>query len=784
MIRSIRSTFPLLVPLFLGAAQAQTFQAKVQRTSYGIPHVTAPNLAGLGYGVGYVYAQDNLCLLMDSVLTVRGERARYLGPTGTTVVGFQRVSNLDSDFFFKSVVDSVALERAYRARPDDLALMRGYAAGVNRFLRDTPPDARSEACRNAAWVREITANDVMRFIEEKAIQASAGAFVTAITNTRLPQVAPAGMPLGGAVPAVDLAAFNAQYRINDLPIGSNGWAFGSQASENGRGLLLGNPHFPWAGSNRFYELHLTVPGVMDVMGASLGGLPMVSIGFNKDVAWTHTVSTDKRFTLAALTLAPNDPTSYVKDGQTLPLTKRVVNVLSSQGEGRPLRIESRTLYSTPDGPLVSVPQAGLNWTAKNAFVLRDANRGNTRMLATWMGFARAASVGDIRTALNEQGIPWVNTIAADRAGNALYADISTSPNVSAAQQTACTPPPLAPLFRAAGLAVLDGSRAACDWVNDPASKVPGLRAPASQPVLIRQDYVQNSNDSAWLSNPAARIENLDPIVGAVNAQVGMRTRMGLTEISRRLSGQDGLPGNKFTPANVQQILFNNRNFSGLLLADDAVKLCQAEPKVGDVDLSAACAALKGWDRRSDLNSTGAQVWREFWNRARNVPNVYSVPFDPADPVNTPRGLNTADAAVKAALQKAFADAVTALNTNGVAPDAPFGTVQGVTLGTTRLPLHGGPDYEGVLNKIEPALLSPAGYNGVVGNSSSYIQTVTFDETGPVAQAILTYSQSTNPASPHFADQTALYSAKQWVTLPFTPAQIAADPALKTLDLTE
>ena len=50
---------------------------------------------------------------------------------------------------------------------------------------------------------------------------------------------------------------------------------------NGSGMLLGNPHFPWSGPNRFYEMHLTIPGQMDVMGVGIGTYPMVSIGFNK-----------------------------------------------------------------------------------------------------------------------------------------------------------------------------------------------------------------------------------------------------------------------------------------------------------------------------------------------------------------------------------------------------------------------------------------------------------------------------------------------------------------------
>lgn len=45
------------------------------------------------------------------------------------------------------------------------------------------------------------------------------------------------------------------------------------------------------------------------------------------------------------------------------------------------------------------------------------------------------------------------------------------------------------------------------------------------------------------------------------------------------------------------------------------------------------------------------------------------------------------------------------------------------------------------------------------------------------RALLACSQSTDPASPHAADQTERFMRKAWVTLPFTDAQIRADPAL-------
>ena len=63
------------------------------------------------------------------------------------------------------------------------------------------------------------------------------------------------------------------------------------------------------------------------------------------------------------------------------------------------------------------------------------------------------------------------------------------------------------------------------------------------------------------------------------------------------------------------------------------------------------------------------------------------------------------------------------------------------------------------------------YPVIYGNS--YLQTVTWDAQGVHAEALLTYSLSTDPATPHFNDFTKAYSARQWARLPFHPGEVAA-----------
>jgi acyl-homoserine-lactone acylase len=76
-----------------------------------------------------------------------------------------------------------------------------------------------------------------------------------------------------------------------------------------------------------------------------------------------------------------------------------------------------------------------------------------------------------------------------------------------------------------------------------------------------------------------------------------------------------------------------------------------------------------------------------------------------------------------------------------------------------------------------------GFTPIV-SGSSYIQAVSFTSSGPDARAVVTYSQSTDPENPHFADMTRLFSASGWVDLPFNEGAIESDPNLSVIQLTE
>ena len=81
-------------------------------------------------------------------------------------------------------------------------------------------------------------------------------------------------------------------------------------------------------------------------------------------------------------------------------------------------------------------------------------------------------------------------------------------------------------------------------------------------------------------------------------------------------------------------------------------------------------------------------------------------------------------------------------------------------------------------------LKPNGYTPILAGNS-YIQVIGWTKEGRVdPRGILTYSQSDDPASPHYADLTRLYSKGEMVKLPFYEKDIRGDKNLKTLRIRE
>ncbi len=773
-------------------APADGANVVIRRTAHGIPHIFGAGFRDLGYGYGYAFAEDNICTIAAEYVTVRAERSRYFGPeknwkfegNGSTV------NNLNSDFFFKRIIDTgtveglLAKEPPNGPRPEIREGVSGYVAGYNRYLRDTGvANLPDPTCRGQEWVQPIREIDVYRYFYELALLASSGVAIDGIADAQ-PPTPPVAL---GAQPKVSEQMSLIESNIDRFKfggLGSNAYGLGRESTVDGRGMVLGNPHFPWQGAQRFYQSHLTIPGKVDVAGASLFGVPIVLIGHTQNLGWSHTVSTARRFTPFELKLVPGSPTSYLYDGEVKQMTADPVTV-QVKGEGGQLENRSRTLYSTVHGPvfdsILGLPL--FPWTSGQAHAMGDANAANFRYLNHFLETNMAQSVREYDSVLRRnQGIPWVNSIAADSSGEAYYADIGVVPNVSNAKAAECNTALGTQTTQLLGIPILDGSRTGCRWDNDPDAIQPGTFGPENLPSVFRNDYTSNMNDSFWLTNPEQPLEGFARIIGDQRTARSLRTRLGL-----RIVQQQG----KFRLSDVQAAVFNNRQYAGELFRDELVALCKANPVLsgtgGPVDVSEGCGVLERWDLRDDLDSAGAVLFRRVAGRILGAPGgapagggtgVYDIPFDVNDPVNTPRGLNTDNPNVRSAL----ADSVKELRDQGIPLDARLREYQYELRGEERIPIHGGPGGLGVFNAISAPFKAREGFPDIV-HGSSFVMAAHLNGTAcPDSRSILTYSQSANPESPYYADQTRMYSRKSWVDMRFCTEEILRDRALRVTEL--
>ena len=789
--------------------------AEIRRTEYGIPHIKADDWAGAGYGHGYAYAQDNYCVLMREIVVAAGQSQRYLGDEG----------DLGRDFVFALLGEGAQTEFLDELSDDAQAMLNGYVAGFNRYLAETGVDNLAEAegehgCRNEPWVRAITAVDYATVLLKLNVRASTDPLAGYIFAATPPDGAvsvngseslfarssaeqnlankkfSAPKNTKALLAGLDKASIARGVENLKLPkpeqLGSNAYAVGSSHSVNGKGMLLGNPHFPWQGASRFSMVHLTVGDEYDVMGAALHGFPMLNIGFNRDIAWSHTVSTGRRFVLYELKINPDNVMQYEYDGVMRDITAKTVSIEVVNAAGQ-VEQQEHTFYFSQFGPILDLgevnPVLG-GWPngVGTLMSVKDLNYNNNRGFETWLKMGQATSIAELETALQSLGIPWVNTIAADKAGQAFYGDISVTANLSDAQKSSCIVGLVATLLTDNGLTTVDGSNPECELGTDADAPVPGIVGYAKLPKLINTTYAANANDSYWLSNPSTLLTGYASIIGDEDHEQSIRTRLTHLQMQQRLDGSDGLGDAGVSLVQLQQMLFGSRNLAAELLQPVMATVCDAA--VNWVDFTAtpasvqqACTLLASWDLTHNNDSVGGHIFYEFWQEARDIENLWAVDFDATDAVNTPNTANVTDATVLTALRQALADGVQTLLDNNIALNTTWGTVQFEEKNGVRIPIHGG-SHTMLFSVITSELVPDEGYSAI-SHGNSYMQTVSWEDNGcPDAFALLSYSQSTDPASAHFADQTNLYSQKQWVDMPYCDDAIEEQQIGETLLLRE
>jgi len=786
------------------APDGEPVSASITWTDYGVPYVKADNLQGLGYGVGYAFANDNICILADQIIKFNSQRSRFFGPH---TPGTEDNGNLINDFGFLTLGIRDNAEQNYAQLSEQTrALLEGYAQGYNEYLATTGVNNIDPACAGQPWVQSISAMDLLTYAQGVALLPGASNFVGAIFIA-----APPGQDFAPVPAAAGQLPENMKFdvQVNGIPdanpteAGSNGWALGKDLTASGQGMLLANPHFPHTGNQRFWQFGTEIPGQLKVVGGSLSGMPgIVNIGFNEDVAWTHTFSTADHFILHRLSLDPENPagTSYLLDGEPVDITSKTLQVEVAVAPGVTTTLE-KTSYYSEFGPIIVVPGAlpwGTDFTgSKVAFAINDANLPNFDVFDHWLGLNRARNIDEYKAVFEERtGIVFNNAMATDKDGKVFYIDGSSVPGLTPQAVQAWSQDVFYQSFsQEAGLTIVPG--------NSSLYLTEGTIEYERAPKLERTDFVQNSNNSYWLTNPAAPITDVPLLYGTTNTQQSLRSRMG-----QKMLAEGGSDNGLFTLADLRDALTNNRNYLGEAILEPLLSACTARGDEGVsvqgqmVSIAPACDALAMWDGRMNLGSAGAMMFREFATEFSSDPQ-WLVPFSPQDPLNTPRDLDANDKVLQQ-----LATAMLRIQGAGLALDATLGEVQFVERSLpdgspsgVRLPWAGANNVEGGFNVFRSnmandGLILPRhtypllpgsqlseegqGYHITYGSSWKFV--MEFTEQGPEAEGILTYSQSGNLLSDHYSDQTELYSQQPQLRPIYYHNQDIQANSIKTLEL--
>jgi penicillin amidase len=434
------------LPLVDGRVSVSGLSAPVEiiRDRDAIPHIFAATTdAGL-FGLGYVHAQDRLWQMEIQRRTGHGRLAEVFGRAA-----------LSQDRFLRTVGFGRAAQAAWDRLPS-WARQRvdAYVAGVNAFLADhrgsrLPPEFSLLGFVPEPW----TGVDVIVWIKMMAWDLSANYsfellrrdLVATIGIDRMRELMPPAAEDGLSVMEVrsekseprrtetgarqDDGTLDPWPRPSDFSLlssnfpeglGSNNWVVDGSLTASGQPLLANDPHLSTRLPSTWYLAHLSA-GDLDVIGATLPGVPAVAIGRNRDIAWgTTNVAADVEDLYRERLDAAGRFAEFGGTQEPLTITTETIAIKGAA----PVSIEVR---STRHGPLVSdalnanaaaaardarpVEPLALRWTALDP---------DDTTLVAFFKLNEARSWADFTAALREFIGPSQNFVYADARGHIGY----------------------------------------------------------------------------------------------------------------------------------------------------------------------------------------------------------------------------------------------------------------------------------------------------------------------------------------------------------------------------
>jgi len=724
--------------------QAQS--VTIYRDEWGVPHVYGPTDASVVFGFIYAQAEDNFWQIEDSYLQAIGRATEVYGE-----------KMLDSDLTNRALGIVAQSKAEYAAMSKPMReLCEATADGLNYYLARHPAVKPRLITRFEPWHalafgrfaqyqlfiyrRAVRDNEIRSAVVEEGAprqQARRG------DRDRVPS--PADQRQGGAEDLGRLAEW-----LDGLGgagedawaagvVGSNTWAVTPAKSASGSPLLFINPHQPFFGPGQWIEGHVHSATGWNVSGATFPGSPIIGLGHNETLGWSHTVNTPDIIDLWEETFDdPQNPLHYrYGTGHRLATSWQETLQVRDEKAGGALVPRTFTFRKTHHGPIVAVRNG-----KPLAVRMAKLEEGGLIEQRYWMGKAR--NLTEFRRAMGRLAVPMFNTMYADRDGQVWYVYNGAIPRRD--PKVDWSKP-------------VDGSKPEHEWQGyHPLEELPQTLNPSS-------GYAQNCNATPLLASGevAGQDGNPDPARFPgymIGEEDNSRSRMS----RRLLSERPKFSFDEWSKAAYDtRCLEAERLIPGLvaewegLRAQDAARASRIEGPI---------AALRAWNAVSTTDSVPMTIF-SLWAYTRTLPQAKQLTKNMAAP----------DAAVLdyvvSELQKSWGTwQVSWGDLTRLQRVHTSGSIEPFLDEKPSLPVAGGPgEFVGMIfNFYAPPAKGQKRRYGTAGHS--YVSVVEFGREVR-ARSVLQFGQSHDPASPHYFDQAALYARGEFKPAWFSLKEIKA-----------
>ncbi|MEN2976291.1 penicillin acylase family protein [Tistrella bauzanensis] len=409
-------------------------EVTVIRDAEHIPHIKAGSIEDALFALGYLHAQDRL---WQMEFQRRAGSGRLSEIAGASTIGIDR-------FIRTTGVYQHAARTYDRLDAETRGRLDAYVAGINAqiaghdgawplefVLTGITPSPWTPA-DSLVWLKMMAWDLAKNWRDEllRARMIAAGITVEQIAdlwpdyveggNVALPEIA----DIGGLDALADVyrdTSFASLLDDGAAPpidgIGSNNWVISGAHTRSGKPLLANDPHLGLAAPSLWYLAHLSAPG-LEVIGASLPGLPTIMLGRTNNFAWgfTNTGPDTQDFVIERLT-APGADTYETPSGP-MAFTTRTETITVKGAD--PVQL---TIRESRNGPIMTDVAKGGSDLADRRHVLAFrwvALTDDDPTLQAAFAANTATDFASFREGLRNFYWPQQNIVFADTSGRIAY----------------------------------------------------------------------------------------------------------------------------------------------------------------------------------------------------------------------------------------------------------------------------------------------------------------------------------------------------------------------------